>query len=141
MPTTTIEQIELSLVLDGTEYQCQIIDATLTLVGRSAGDTVEVACPDGAVNEPGEHTDGSLTGTVFTDTTATGISWALMQAQQAGATMSYVLTWFADQDNTIAFTYTGDCKVDEFSIDWAKPGYSKHPISLVLVTGTLGRPA
>lgn len=142
MPTVTIEQVSLSLLLDGVEYNCQVIDASLTHVGKSTGETVQVACPDGAVVEPGEHVDGSLTGTVYTDTTAgSGISEALMLAHAAGATMTYSVTMFSDQANTVAYIYSGDCQVSSFQIDWAKPGYSRHPLDLALVTGTISRPA
>lgn len=141
MATTTIEQIALSLQLDGVEYNCQVIDADLTMNGTGTGDTTEVACPEGKVNEVGSHEDGALTGTVYTDTSEAGITWALMQAKASGAEMTYSLTWFADQDATVAFTYSGTCKVGRFSIGWTKPGYSRHPLDLVLTSGTLGRPA
>lgn len=141
MPTNTTEQIELSLVLDGAEYQCQVIDLSLTLAGTGTGETIEVACPDGVVVEPGEHEDGSLSGTVFADTTDSGITWVLMQAKSSGATMAYTITWFANETNDKAFTVSGDAQVGAFSMDWSKPGYGRHPIELTLLTTTLGRPA
>ena len=103
MPTNTTEQIQLSLVLDGTEVACQIIDLEYTAPGTTTGESVEVACPDGVVVEPGDLEDGQLTGTVFTDTKDTGISWLLMQARETGATIAYTLTWFYDQTADIAF--------------------------------------
>ena len=141
MPTNTTEEVSLSLTLDGTEVNCQIIDLSLTLPGEATGDTIEVACADGSVVEPGEHQDGSLTGTVFTDSTDAGVSWLLMQAKSTGATIAYVLTWFSNEPNTVAFTVTGDAQVDTFTIDWAKPGYSRHPISLTLNSAAIARPA
>jgi len=127
--------------LDGTSVECQVIDLSLTLAGESTGDTVQVACPDGAVVEPGEHEDGSLTGTVFSDSLDTGVTWLLMQAKSAGATIAYVLTWFSNEANTVAFTVSGDAQVATFSIDWTKPGHSRHPIDLTLLSTTLARPA
>lgn len=141
MPTNTTEQIALSLTLDGTEVNCQIIDLSLTLPGDTTGETVEVACPDGSIVEPGQHEDGTLTGTVFTDTTDAGVSWLLMQAKSSGATIDYTLTWFSDADATVAFTVTGQAQVSSFQLDWAKPGYSRHPIDLALTSATIDRPA
>ena len=122
MPTQTTQNIELSLTLNGTEVACQIIDLKLTLPGETTGDTVQVACPDGTVVEPGDFEDGSLTGTVFTDTLDQGVSWLLMQAKLDGATIDYVLTWFKNEDATVAFTMTGKAQVTSWEMDWAKPG-------------------
>jgi len=142
MPTNTTENVSLSLTLDGTEVNCQVIDLSVTLPGQSTGDTVEVACPDGAVVEVGELEDGSLTGTVFADTTSTGISWLLMQAKASGATIDYVLTWFSDQDSAVAFTWSGKAQVATFSMEWAKPGLARHPIDLALIDEpVIARPA
>ena len=141
MPTNTTEQVELSLVLDSQEYQCQVINLSLTLAGTSTGDTVEVACPDGVVVEPGDHEDGSLSGEVFADTTDQGITWVLMQAMSAAATMDYTLTWFSNETADVAFTVTGQAQVGTFQMDWSKPGYGRHPIDLTLLSTDLGRPA
>lgn len=141
MPTNVTEEISLSLLLDGVEFNCQVIDLSATLPGETTGESVQVACPDGVVVEPGDTEDGSLSGTVYSDTTDTGITWALMQAKSTGATMTYVLTWFSDQDNTVAFTWSGNCQVATFNIDWAKPRYSRHPIDLTLQSVDIARPA
>jgi hypothetical protein len=140
MATNTTENIALSLTLDGVEYQCQIIDATATLPGEATGDVTEVACPDGKVVEKGEQEDGSLSGTVFADSTDTGITWALMQAKASGAQLDYVLTWFANEDATVAFVWTGIAQVGAFSVEWAKPGLARHPIDLALLSVTISRP-
>ncbi len=140
MPTNTTENIALSLTLDGTEVNCQIIDLSLTLAGEATGASVEVACPDGVVVEPGSHEDGSLTGTVFGDSLSTGITWMLMQAKSSGSTLDYVLTWFSNEADTVAFTVSGQAQVGSFSIDWNKPGLSRHPIDLTLLSTNLARP-
>ena len=90
--------------------------------------------------EEGAHEDGSLTGTVFSDTTDGGVSWLLMQAKSTGAVIAYQLTWFADQDSTVAFTVSGDAQVASFQMDWSKPALSRHPVDLTLLTTTIGRP-
>ena len=141
MPTVTQPNVALSLKLDDTEVNCQIIDLSLTLAGEGTGDTVEVACPDEVVVEEGSHEDGQLTGTVYSDTSDGGVSWLLMQAKSTGAVIAYELTWFADADSTVAFTVTGTAQVASFQMDWTKPALSRHPIDLTLLTTTLGRPA
>jgi hypothetical protein len=144
MPTTVIPNIalELTVTIDGAPvaFECQTIDASFALPGSQPGETTEVACPDGKVSEPGSTTNGSLTGTVFTDTTATGITWALMNAYQAGEEFDYSFTWFADQPATHAVLFTGRAKVNTFSMDWAKPGNAKHPLDLALITCAIARP-
>jgi hypothetical protein len=141
MPTNTTKQIALSLVLDGTEVNCQLIDVSYTAPGNTVGETVEVACPDGVVTEPGDTQSGSLTGTLYTDTTDSGASWLLMQAQNTDAALTYEVTWFADLDETVAFTLTGTAKVASFQMDWSKPGFSRHPLDLeLLYPVAIGRP-
>lgn len=140
MPTNTTENVSLSLTLDGVEYNCQIIDATATLPGETPGDVTEVACPDGKVVEKGDQEDGQLTGTVFADSTDTGITWVLMQAKAAGTVMNYVLQWFSDQDATVSFVWTGVCQVGNFQIEWTKPSLARHPIDLSLLDVTISRP-
>ena len=142
MPTNTTQNNALSLTLDGTEINCQVIDLTVTMPGDGTGETAEVACPDGTVTEPGQFEDGAIGGSVYADTPDSGVTWLLMQAKAAGATMDYVLTWFADQDGTVAFTWTGQAQVGTFSMDWTKPGLARHPIDLALIDKpTIARPA
>ena len=40
----------------------------------------------------------------------------------------------------MAFTVTGNAQVNTFTIDWDKPGYSRHPIDLALNSATIARP-
>lgn len=145
MPTTVISNIalELTVTIGGTpvSFECQAIDVTFALPGSQPGETTEVACPDGKVSEPGSSTNGALTGTVFTDTTDTGITWALMNAYTVGEEFTFSFTWFADQPSTTAVLFTGTAKVNTFSMEWAKPGNAKHPLDLALITTTITRPA
>ena len=134
--------LELTVTIDAAPvtFECQALDCSLSLPGSQPGESVETACPDGIVSEPGTTTNGALTGTVFTDTTATGISWALMNAYMAGDEFTYSFTWFSDQPNTTAVLFTGTGKVNSFQLDWTKPGNAKHPLDLALISATIGRP-
>jgi len=141
MPTVTQRQNSLTLTLDGTSHECQVINLEYTAPGYAAGETVEVACPDGVVVEPGDRTDGSITGEVYADSTDEGITWVLLQAQQQQATLAYVLTFYADAASTVAFTVTGECTVGSFVLPWSKPGYARHSLGLVVQTAEYARPA
>jgi hypothetical protein len=141
MPTTTIQNIQLVLKYDDTDYSCQIASAELTPPGYAEGETVQVACPDGAVVQQGETQNGSLRTNQFTDTSDGGITWAMMNAYMSGATVAYSVQWFADQDATVSFVMSGNAKVAQFSLPFEKPGLSRHDLELTLHTGTLARPA
>lgn len=140
MPTNTIDQVHLAWSLGGTAYDCQTISAELALPGPGIGPTVKIACPDEEVHEPGADEDGSLTGSVYTDTSNGGVSWALATARDTGQLLPVVVTWFADQGPDVALQYTCQARVRRFSLVWNKPGLSKHQVELVLKKGTLGRP-
>jgi hypothetical protein len=105
------------------------------------GTTVETACPDGRVVEPGAAEPGALTGNVYADSTDTGITWALAHLKQSGATFAYTATWWADQGATKAMEFSGEATVASFQLDFTKPGYGKHPVDLSLITATIARPA
>jgi hypothetical protein len=145
MPVTTQRNVELTLTLDdksGTthSFECQIIDLAFSLPGVGEGSTVQTACPDGVVSEPGDPTNGSLTGTAFSDTGTDGITWLLAEAQVDDRTMKYDLTFFPDLGNTKAIHLTGDCKVNSFSFDFSKPGIARTPLDLSIITATMARP-
>jgi len=134
MPTVTQAQTAASFVIDGTEYNCQIINFSYSPTSTGTGETVEVACPDGGVVVPGELEYGSASGEVFADTTDTGITWALASAQANDEIVAYEFTFFSDQGATVAMKYTGDCKVQNFTIDWEGKSYARHPIDLVILS-------
>lgn len=140
MATNTIQNVSLQVTIGGQDYSCQIITAELTPPGYAEGETVEVACPDGKVVQPGERQAGSFTFDSFTDTADTGVTWALMNAYMNGDVVAYSIQWFADQDNTVSFLMTGDATVSSFSLPFEKPGLSRHSNELALQTGTLARP-
>jgi hypothetical protein len=141
MTSNVIQNIELSLELDDAEYQCQVIDVTLTLPGSGVGESVEVACPDGVVSEPGARTNGSLTGNVFTDPTDTGITWILATAFQSGAEVEYTVVYWPNEGATKAIEFTGRARVNSFTLPFSKPGNARHALDLSLVTADMARPA
>lgn len=142
MATTTIKNVHLKVTVDGVDHSCQFITAQLTLPGYNEGATVEVACPEGQVVEPGEAVAGEFSGTVYTDTADAGITWVLAQASVSGTPVAYEIVWFADQDAATAFQLDGQAQVGQMTLPWEKPGLSKHDITLSLVTNNgLKRPA
>jgi hypothetical protein len=143
--TTTVKNVHLAfeITYEGAPVvlDCQVIDAELTLPGTQPGETVEVACPDGKVSEPGTSVDGAITGNAFADPTDTGITWALAALYQAGDEFAYSITYWADQAETIAMKFSGSAKVNTFKLPFSKPGSARQPIDLKLITAVIARPA
>ena len=140
MAVTTQTNHSLVVSLDGTDYACQVIDASFTPPGIGSSTITETACPDGVVAEPGSISNGSLTGTVFADSGPTGITWALAQAYEANAELAYIFTAWPDLVDTGGMVYTGTGRVASFQIDFSKPGVGKHPLNLEIPTAALTRP-
>lgn len=139
MAPVSTQNISLVLDLDGTEYQCQVINAEFTLPGVGAGDTTQTACPDGVIVEPGSNEDGSLTGEVFTDLLDTGLTWILANAKADDTEITYKVVYHADQPTTNNIQFDGLCKVSTFSLPFEKPGVSKHSLDLSIKTATISR--
>lgn len=142
MAVNTQPNVSLVVSLDGVDYACQVIDASFKPPGVGSSTVTETACPSGVVSEPGAIASGSLTGTVFADTTDTGITWVLAQSFEANAAeLDYIYTVWPELGATKAMQYTGTARVASFQVDFAKPGLGKHPIDLEIVTAALARPA
>ena len=141
MPTNVTTNTSLSLTLDGTEVNCQIKNVEFTVPAKGSPTIMLTACPDGQVLEPGSYSPGSLSGEVVGDTTDTGITWLLNTALQSGAEVAYVLTFFNDQANTVATTFTGTATVDQFAFPFSRPGVFTHSMSLTVLSATVSRPA
>ena len=75
------------------------------------------------------------------DTTDSGITWLLNTAAQSGAEVDYVLTYFNDQDSTIAVTFTGKATVQAFAWPFSRPGVFSHSMTLAVLTADVSRPA
>lgn len=144
MPTNTTANVALTVEItfnaQPLAFECQVIDAELTLPGVGAGSGTEVACPGGIVLEPGATEPGSLTGNVFADSRDTGITWALAQLKKTGVEFPYSIVYYADQDNTIAVKFSGTAKVNSFRLPFSKPGMAKHPLDLALASADMARP-
>lgn len=140
MSVHTQANTALVVEIGSTAYECQIIDVTFTPPGTGTGTTTRTACPDGVVAEPGEAVNGSLSGNAFTDTTESGLWTALYTAYTDGTELDYQVTWFpgvAGQE----ITFQGRAVVqDPPTLPFSKPGLSKHPVNLALLTATLTRP-
>jgi hypothetical protein len=141
MSVNTQNNHELKVTFGGKTFECQIIDLDFKRPGRARGSIVRTACPDGVVSEPGEITEGSLTGNAYTDTTDSGLWWLLDEAYESETQVDYVLTFFPDLGATKAVEFTGKAYVTESGLGFTNPAVSKHPIALTVVTATKSRPA
>jgi len=141
MPTQQTTNTSLSLLLDGTEVNCQLKNVAFTVPAMSSPQIMLTACPDGQVTEPGSYSTGSLTGEVVGDTTDSGITWLLNTALQSQAEVAYTLTYFDDQANTIAVQFTGTATVNQFEWPFSRPGVFSHSMDLTVLTAVVARPA
>lgn len=141
MAATAQKNNQLILKLGSTEVQCQVINLDFKRPGYSAGTTIETACPDGVIVEPGAKQDGSLTGEAFTDTADGGL-WSLLDdAYEDDVELAYELTFFGDLGATLAVKFTGTAKVNSSGLAFSKPGMSRHPLDLAIITAVKSRPA
>ena len=141
MAVNTQPNVSLVVSLDGTDYACQVIDASFKPPGVGASTVTETACPSGVVAEPGGIEAGALTGNVFSDSLATGITYVLAQSYETQGEFDYIVTFWPELGPTKAMQYTGKAKVASFTLDFAKPGIGKHALDLELSTAVLARPA
>lgn len=121
------------------DVSCQVQDLEFSMPGEGDGQKVQVACKDGVVLEPGEPVDGSLTGTIFVDSTDTGVTYLLAKAWEAGREVAYELDYWPDLGATVGLKFTGLAKVGSFTLPFSKPGYAKQPLDLVIKTATIAR--
>lgn len=126
----------LFVEIDGKRYDCQIIDLQFTFPKDGDPTITQTACPDGTVSEPGEKTPGSLTGTVFTDTSTAGLTTALIQALNTSKEFPYDLVWWPDVSGS-ALQITGNARVSDLTLEWSKPGVAKHTLALSIITATV----
>ena len=137
MAVTSQALIELTVELDGTEYNCQVIDAEHippAYTGTVA--STETACPDGVIaDDQRTWTPGSLRGNAFIDTADTGLTWMLRTAQHNQTTIAYKIVHFPELGAAGAVEESGDAVVSTFSYgSFTKPGLGKFPIDLALMT-------
>lgn len=138
MPANTQTDSILVLTIDGTDYSCQVIDASFTMAAPGESTPIPVACGD-TVSEPGDARNGSLTGSVLKDTSATGITRALAILAGSGAEVDYVYTEKDEADYEMS--WSGKATVPAFAIDFAPSKMGRHNINLVLTTSVLAAAA
>lgn len=125
----------LFVTINGKRYDCQVIDLSFTFPKDGDPTITQTACPDGTVSEPGEKQPGSLSGTVFTDTSTAGITTALITALNTSAEFPYDLVWWPDVTGS-ALQITGQARVSDLVLEWSKPGVAKHSLSLSVVSAS-----
>jgi len=132
---STQKDTELSLTLDGVEYACQVIDGSLTWPARSEPTLVPVACGD-KVAEPGTPTNGTITGTVYKDQSATGITRVLITALESDADIDFVWTENVDGPTGEILTVTGTCRVTSHEQVFTPDTLGRHPLALTVTAST-----
>lgn len=138
MPASTQRDATLVLTLDGTAIECQVINASYQMAAPGEATPVPVACGD-TVSEPGDPSTGSISGEVFKDTSATGVTRLLAQAAVSGAEMAYVYTE-ADEGG-YEMSWSGTCTVPAFGIDFAPSKTGRHTLNLSVTTSVLAAAA
>ena len=121
----------LTLTVDGTAYSGNIIDGAITPASTSRGRIVTTA--DGStIRDIGDAEDGTIRGSCYKDTTATGITRGLQAAE--GTTVAYI---YAETDGTTTSTWSGNCYVPAQTIDFTPGKYGRHQFELVLETSSV----
>lgn len=137
MATNVAKDATLVLSLGGTDYACQVINASYQMAAPGDSTPVPVACGD-TVSEPGDPSNGAITGEVYKDVSATGITRVLAVAAQSGAEVAYVYT--ETDGNGAEMSWSGQATVPAFAIDFAPDKYGRHSLSLNVTTSVLADP-
>lgn len=133
MPAVTSKDATLTLTFQigaGTpvDVSCQVIDSTLTFPARAEATLVPVACGDN-VSEPGDPTNGALTGTVYKDLSVTGVTRFMIDALIADALLTY--TW-----EEAEMTVTGEARVAGHDQPFTPDKFGRHPLNLTITSAT-----
>lgn len=140
MPVSTQKDAMLVLTLDDgqgggpVDYACQVVNASYTMAAPGEATPIPVACGD-VVSEPGDPQTGSISGEVFKDTSATGITRALAEAATSGSEFDYVYT--EQDEGGYEMSWSGKCTVPQFGIDFAPDKFGRHPLNLSVTTSVL----
>lgn len=140
MAVSTQKDALLVLTLDDgkgggpVDYAAQVVNASYTMAAPGEATPIPVASGE-TVSEPGDPSTGSISGEVFKDTSATGITRALAQAAVSGAEFSYVYT--EEDSGGYAMSWSGTATVPQFGIDFAPDKFGRHPLNLSVTTSVL----
>lgn len=134
MPTNASKDATLVFTIDATDYACQVIDASYTMAAPAESTPIPVAC-GGTVSEPGDPSNGSISGSVYKDTTTTGITRALAELAVSGAEVAYVYT--ETDGNGQEMSWSGNATVPAFAIDFAPDKYGRHTLDVNVTTSVL----
>ena len=143
MPTKTQTDAVLKLSLNtGTgqpvDFACQLTSASFTQPGPGSVKSVKVACGgDPVVTTSGDTTPGAITGEVFKDFTAAGLSTLLAKAVDAAATTGTVdltYTYTENEGTDHAVSWTGKATVDPFEIRFTPGELGRHTLNLPVLT-------
>jgi hypothetical protein len=148
MTTHTQENHYLEVTLGTTTAECQVFKVRFTPVGRDKGKAEYPACPPPAgggeevVLTKGALKEGSAAFELWHDTTPTGVTSILIEAQQSDATIDYVLVFRFD-DATADYQWSGTATVQPIENTWDKTDDRSHrgPVQLTILTSEFGRPA
>ena len=134
MPTNVAKDATLVLSIDGTDYACQVVNASYTPAAPGDSTPIPVACGD-VVSEPGDPSNGAISGEVYKDLGATGITRVLAGMATSGAEADYVYT--ETDSNGETMSWSGQCTVPAFPIDFAPDKYGRHTLDLNVSTSVL----
>lgn len=144
MPVHTQLDAVLELTLDNgvdpiLDASCQVINAEFTQPSQGEPTLTPVACGGDPVAEVGDPVNGSLSGEVFKDASATGITRLLAKAvATTGTVFDYVYTENEGTPNELKFS--GKCTVGAFGIPFTPDKFGRHPIALTIVSADLAAP-
>ena len=139
MATITQASATFTFTLDAVDHSCQIFNAEFTQPGPGEGESKAVGCGT-RIPKSGEWANGALTGTVFVDTSDTGLTFALSTLRATSASVPYELVFFPDLAGS-EVEYSGDAQISEFVLGWdPETTPAEQEIAVVLLTGSPARP-
>ena len=135
MPAVPTRDVSLTLSVDSTQVECQLLDPQMVRPAYGAGDTVTVACGD-EVGVPGDRlTNGSISGDVIADYSTTGVTKVLDENLDQEVDVVWAET-VTDGSNTYTRTWTGKALVGPITRTFTAGRQSRHDLNLELTSET-----
>lgn len=133
MPAVATRDVSLTVTVDTTSVECQLIDPQIVRPSFGSGDTVTVSCGDD-VPVPGEKlTNGSIGGDVIADYSPTGITRLLDENLDAQVDVIWVET-VTDGAVQYTRTWTGTALVGPITRTFTAGRQSRHNLALDLTS-------